>query len=76
MELEIQTFGEAIIAAAHERISQRLNSRSWLEIVNDWNATGDPALEEQLRAVISELAQENLQFLGDRVAANLELPLH
>ncbi len=76
MQPEIQTFGEAIIAAAHERISQELNGKSWLEIVDEWNVTDDPALAEKLRAVISELARENIQYLGDKVAENLELPLH
>ncbi len=76
MEPEFQTFGEAIIASAHERISQKLNGRSWLEIIDEWNATGHPALAEKLRAVISELARENIDYLGDKVAENLELPLH
>lgn len=76
MKPEIQTFGEAIIASAHERISQKLNGRSWLEIVDEWNATDDPALAEKLRAVISELARENIQYLGDKVVENVELPLH
>ncbi len=74
--VKIETFAEAIIAAAHERISQNLNGTSWLEIVTEWNATDDPMLAGKIRAVISELARENLEYLGDNVAENLELPLH
>ncbi len=76
MEPEIQTFGEAIIASAHERISQKLYGRSWLKIVDEWNTTDAPALAEKLRAVISELARENIEYLGDKIAENLVLPLH
>ena len=76
MEPEIQTFGEAIVAAAHERISKKINGRSWLEIVAEWNETDDSILAGQLQAVISELAREAIHFLGDKVVGNVELPLH
>ena len=64
MKPEIETLQEAIIAAAHERISRKLHDRSWLELVHEWNETGDSNLETQLHAIHSELAREVAELLG------------
>lgn len=76
MEAEIKTFAEALVASAHERVSQKLHNRPWLEIVDEWSRTRNPDSEEQLHAINKELAREVLLYLGDELAKNLELPLH
>ena len=73
---EIQTFGEALIAAAHERVSQKINGRSWLAIIQEWNETEDSQLAEQLHAINAELAREVIHFLGDKVADDVIPPMH
>lgn len=68
---EIQTFGQAIIAAAHERIARKLYGRPWLAIVGDWEANDGQEFADQLHAINSELAREVLIYCGDNVASNL-----
>ena len=73
---ETLTIEEAIIAATLERISQKVNGRAWIEILMKWEESGASERTDEMKAVISELADEIKIFVGDKAALSVELPLH
>jgi hypothetical protein len=76
MKKEIETFPEAIVAASHERISQRLHDRSYSELRGEYAQTHDPQIEEMLQAVHSHLAREVFVYLANSCDFKFEVPLH
>ena len=76
MQIEIGSYAEAVLAAAHERISQRLHKRSYIELVDEYFVSKTPKLDKMLREVHADLAREVIAYLGENTVSHVELPLH
>lgn len=60
MTNEVITIQEAVVATTLERISTKVNERPWIEVLMDWQRSGQTIPSEPMKAVYAVLAPEKL----------------
>lgn len=76
MDNKTLTMEEAMIAATYERVSMKITGRAWIEMLCEWQTTGQSEPTDQMRAVLAEVAHEIKLYVGDKAAVNVQFPIH